>query len=232
MRHMLIGKNWRLIARRQMLPSQPCTYFSASKYIISDGVIRSDNHGSESLFPLYLYPDLNKKGLFDTDEPTKAPGGRRPNLSPAFTSDISGRLNMQFVPDGRGDLQATFGPEDIFHYMYAVFHSPAYRERYAEFLKIDFPRLPLTSHVELFRALCALGERLVGLHLMEQFGPAQAMPGFQGKGDNRVEKVEYTPPANTPGQEKGRVWINKTQYFEGVAPHVWEFHVGGYQVCQ
>lgn len=183
-----------------------------------------------SLFPLYLYPDPNKKGLFDTDEPTHAPGGRRPNLSPAFISDISGRLKMQFVPDGKGDLCETFGPEDIFHYMYAVFHAPAYRERYAEFLKIDFPRLPLTSNVELFRALCALGERLVGLHLMEKSGPAQAMPGFPIKGDDRVEKVEYTPPGDA--SQKGRVWINRTQYFEGVAPDVWEFHVGGYQVCQ
>ena len=57
--------------------------------------------------------------------------------------------------------------EDVFHYMYAVFHSPAYRSRYAEFLKIDFPRLPLTSNVELFRQLCGLGAQLVGLHLLE-----------------------------------------------------------------
>ena len=137
---------------------------------------------------------------------------------------------MQFIADGKGDLQVTFGPEDIFNYMYAVFHSPAYRERYAEFLKIDFPRLPLTSNVELFRALCGLGERLVGLHLMEKFGPGQAMPGFPIKGDDRVEKVEYTQAADE--QEMGRVWINRTQYFEGVAPDVWAFHVGGYQVCQ
>jgi len=183
------------------------------------------------LFPLYLYPNSNKKDtLFDTDEPTNAPGGRRPNLSPAFITDISNKLNMQFIPDGKGDLQTTFGPEDIFHYMYAVFHSPAYRERYAEFLKIDFPRLPLTSNVELFGVLCDLGERLVELHLMEKFGNGQAMPGFPIKGDDRVEKVEYTQSADAP--EMGRVWINKTQYFEGVAPEVWEFHVGGYQVCQ
>ncbi len=179
------------------------------------------------VFPLYLYPDPNKKELFDVAEPTKAPGGRRPNLSPTFITGISNKLNIQFIPDGKGDLLSTFGPEDIFHYMYAVFHSPAYRERYAEFLKIDFPRLPLTSNVELFRALCGLGERLVGLHLMEKYG--QALPGFPIKGNDMVEKVEYTPSAGRP--ETGRVWINKTQYFEGVAPDVWEFHVGGYQVC-
>jgi predicted helicase len=80
------------------------------------------------------------------------------------------KLGMRFVADGRGDLRETFGPEDVFDYMYAVFHSPTYRSRYAEFLKIDFPRLPLTASADLFRALCQLGQRLVALHLMEQFG--------------------------------------------------------------
>src|SRR5207244_317928 len=137
-------------------------------------------------------------------------------------------LSMQFLPDGKGDLQQTFGPEGIFNYMYAVFHSPTYRTRYAEFLKIDFPRLPLTSNADLFRALCALGDRLVGLHLMEKYG--EHTPKYPEQGNNMVEKVEYTQSTDTPGQ--GRVWINKTQYFEGVSPEVWEFHVGGYQVCQ
>ncbi len=155
------------------------------------------------------------------------PGNRRPNLSPAFITDISNKLICSLYPMVKAIYTRTFGPEDIFHYMYAVFHSPAYRERYAEFLKIDFPRLPLTSNVELFRALCGLGERLVGLHLMEKFGPA--LPGFPIKGDDTVEKAEYT--ASSERAETGRVWINKTQYFEGVSPDVWQFHVGGYQVC-
>jgi predicted helicase len=125
--------------------------------------------------------------------------------------------------------------------MYAVFHSPTYRSRYAEFLKIDFPRVPLTSNVELFRELCALGEELVGLHLMEKYGPDMAT--YLVAGDNKVEKVRYTAPAREPSPqpspsgrgsagEGGRVWINKTQYFDGVPPEVWEFHIGGYQVCE
>ena len=94
-----------------------------------------------------------------------APGGRHPNFSPSFITAISSKLNMQFIQDGKGDLQQTFGPEDIFNYMYAVFHSPTYRSRYSEFLKIDFPRLPLTSNPDLFRELCAIGDRLVELAL-------------------------------------------------------------------
>jgi len=179
------------------------------------------------LFPLYLYPQPNKNTLFDTSQPSDAPGGRRPNLSPSFITDFSNRLKMQFIADGKGDLQHTFGPEDIFSYMYAVFHSPMYRTRYAEFLKIDFPRLPLTSNADLFRELCGRGARLVELHLMEKVGNISTR--YPGKGNNVVEKIDYTQPAEHP--EQCRVWINKTQYFEGVPPEVWEFHVGGYQVC-
>lgn len=134
---------------------------------------------------------------------------------------------MDFVHDGKGDRVKTFGPEDVFSYMYAVFHSPTYRERYSEFLKIDFPRLPLTSNPDLFRSLCKLGDELVPLHLMEQ--TATNITSYPIAGDSLVEKVRYTAPGE--GSSEGRVWINNTQYFEGVPQSVWEFHIGGYQVC-
>ena len=110
--------------------------------------------------------------------------------------------------------------------MYAVLHSPTYRSRYAEFLKMDFPRLPLTSNPELFRKLCALGDELVALHLMEKQGTK--ITSYPAAGDSAVETVRYTEPQ---GDTKGRVWINATQYFEGIPKNIWEFHVGGYQVC-
>ena len=178
-------------------------------------------------FPLYIYPDIATAGLFNFVEPTNTPGGRHPNLSMTFITDISNKLNMQFTLDGKGDLVNSLGPEDIFNYMYAVFHSPTYRTRYSEFLKMDFPRLPLTSNPDLFRELCAIGNRLVELHLMEQYGEHRS--NYPEPGNNMVEKVEYTQPTDKPDQ--GCVWINKTQYFDGVPPDVWKFHVGGYQVC-
>jgi predicted helicase len=128
---------------------------------------------------------------------------------------------------------SSFASQDIFNYMYAVFHSPEYRRRYSEFLKIDFPRLPLTSSVALFRALAALGEQLVALHLMKD-GAVDTQrfpePGFPAAAaskaeDGLVEKVKYLAPG-------GRVYINATQYFDGVPPEVWDFHVGGYKVCE
>ena len=122
----------------------------------------------------------------------------------------------------------TFGPEDVFAYMYAVFHSPTYRTRYAEFLKIDFPRLPLTSDAELFRAMCNTGNELVALHLLEK--EPSHLPTYPVAGANEVEQVRYTAPGEA-GANKGRVWINREQFFEDVAPEVWDFHVGGYQVA-
>ncbi len=183
------------------------------------------------LFPLYLYPDAEgKKGkLFDEEQHWPAgKDGRVPNLSPEFVKAFTERVGLEFVSDGKGDLKKTVGPEDIFNYIYAVFHSPAYRARYAEFLKIDFPRIPLTSNLELLNRLASLGTELVALHLMESPALENTFTRFEVDGDNEVAKgyprfVEKPP---------GRVFINKTQYFDNVPPEIWEFHVGGYQVCQ
>lgn len=174
------------------------------------------------LSPLYIYPTA-KTDLFDDS----APGKRRPNLAPEFIADLSARLQLDFMQDGCGDLRKTFGPEDVFHYAYAVFHSPAYRNRYAESLKIDFPRLPLTRDVARFRSLCALGKELVALHLMEQLPKSETR--YPVAGDNTVDAVRYTEPASGV---PGRVWINPAQYFDNVPPEVWGYHIGGYQVCQ
>ena len=107
-------------------------------------------------------------------------------------------------------------------YMYALFYSPTYRKRYAPFLKIDFPRVPLTSNVALFRALCSLGDRLVSLHLMEQ--RMQPISAFPVPGMNTVVDVCY--------KTQGQVWINATQYFDGVPREAWDFSIGGYQICK
>ncbi|MGB8346330.1 MAG: type ISP restriction/modification enzyme [Ktedonobacteraceae bacterium] len=240
MQNMIDGDNLAICFMRNSR-EQIVSNFYAVRYIADKTILSSADNANAA--PLYLYPDPTKKNtLFDADIPSTAPGGRRPNLAPAFIADMSAKLDMQFVADGGGDLQTTFGPEDVFDYLYAVFHSPAYRARYAEFLKIDFPRLPLTTDADLFRALCGLGQRLVALHVMEAFGAA--LPSFPERGNNMVEKIEYrvTPrdtrvgatlavalPSDEP--ERGRVYINAAQYFDGVPPRVWEFHVGGYQVC-
>ncbi|MCY2928927.1 MAG: DNA methyltransferase, partial [Planctomycetota bacterium] len=135
-----------------------------------------------------------------------------------------------FSPEGTSDLKKTCGPEDIFHYAYAIFHCPQYRSRYAEFLKVEFPRLPLTGDKTLFAQLCRLGAELGKLHLLEQVPSPQAT--YPQAGTNLIERTggkAYKPPtANGPG----RVYINDKQYFTNVPPEVWQFHIGGYQVCE
>ncbi|HYB00055.1 MAG TPA: type ISP restriction/modification enzyme, partial [Ktedonobacteraceae bacterium] len=164
--------------------------------------------GGHNLFPLYLY---------DLGETSSC----KANLAGAFIEECIMRLGLKWVPCGHGDLVDSFGPEDIFAYLYALFYSPAYRERYAPFLKIDFPRVPITSNILLFRELCALGSRLVRLHLKEKH--IQSGVAFPISGTNAVINVYYETP--------GRVWINESQYFDGVQWGAWNFSIGGYKVC-
>ena len=178
--------------------------------------------------------------------------GRVPNLAPAFVAEVEARLGMKFAPldlgletskvspprQPRTSRREVFTPEDIFHYIYAIFHAPAYRSRYAEFLKMDFPRVPITSDPALFRQLAALGRELVALHLLDaDAAPALLKPitRYPVGGDSTVEKGH---PRYDEAQR--RVYISKDnvqtgkqgQYFEGVPPEVWDFQVGGYQPCQ
>jgi predicted helicase len=176
--------------------------------------------GNSFQFPLYLYttPEETAGTLFAQLETT-----RRPNLAPAFISAFSEKLGLQFIQDGEGDLKKKFGPEDVFYYAYAVFHSPTYRTRYAEFLKIDFPRLPLTSDKMLFAKLAGKGKELVELHLLRSGKVDDFITTWPEAGDNKVEKVAYA---------SGKVYINTRQYFGKLPEDVWEFKVGGYQVCE
>ncbi len=227
MHQIIEHKNRALLWTRPMSPNYEFSVFASSVAVDQSAVgNKQAEAGGTYTAPLYQYP-AGKQTSFDNDNPSTAPGGRRPNLAPEFIADFSARLQLVFVPDGCGDLRNTFGPEDIFHYAYAVFHSPTYRSRYAQFLKIDFPRLPLTGDVELFRSLCVLGKELVALHLMEQLPTLQTR--YPAAGDNTVDNVRYSEPTE---DAPGRVWINKTQYFDNVPPEVWGYHIGGYQVCQ
>jgi very-short-patch-repair endonuclease len=161
--------------------------------------------------------ELGKPHPFNSSK-TSSPCPPSPKSEKGVTAS-SPSLRAEREPEGE-----VFTPEDIFNYAYAVFHSPTYRTRYAEFLKIDFPRLPLTSDKILFKSLAEKGTELVSLHLMEAPILNTPITKYPIDGSHKVEKVAYDA-------KNQRVSINKTQYFEGVPPEVWEFHIGGYQVC-
>lgn len=185
--------------------------------------------GGGALFPLYLYPE--NKELLNPDAFPLSEQGRRPNLSQAFVRQMETKLGLPFITEGgafvNDDAPQCFGPEDVFYYAYAVFHSPTYRQRYAEFLKIDFPRLPLTSDVGLFGALVQFGAELVSLHLMKSPRLSEYMTTYNVDGDNVIARgyPQYD-------EKKERVYLNKAQYVGGVPPAIWDFHIGGYQALR
>lgn len=118
--------------------------------------------------------------------------------------------------------------DEIFGYIYAVLHSPEYRVRYAEFLMQDYPRIPLTSEIQLFRELSRKGTELVSLHLLDADSCPilnQLLTGFPMAGSNRLDRVEYLA-------ESHRVWINDSQFFSDVPEDSWTFTIGGFQVCE
>lgn len=217
MRHMQAGLNLGLSTTRSTEIAEGWEHAFVSRALIQHHTVslKEINY----LFPLYLY---------SIETPTDVGAARKANLDMDFVEGLQITLGLDFVGDGAGDLSATFGPEDVFHYIYAVLHSPEYRRRYADFLKSDFPRIPLTVDRTLFAALAGLGQRLAALHLMEAEGAN--MPAFPQTGGNRVDKVRYAPPSSAG--EPGRVWINRDQYFEGVESDTWAFAIGGYRPAE
>lgn len=119
-----------------------------------------------------------------------------------------------------------------FNYAYAALHANGYRARYGQFLASDFPRVPQTSDKKLFAVLAEKGAELISLHLMESPALSKFITKYEQPGDHEVKKVRYAESNPKAGIKSGRVYINDAQYFEGMSKEVWEFHIGGYQVCE
>jgi hypothetical protein len=164
--------------------------------------------------PLYLYPEFDRQDLFSKHKPSE----RRPNLNPRI---------VEALKTGHG-RQPT--PEQIFHYIYAVLYVPGFREKYAEFLRSDFPRIPFPVDGKLFMDMASLGQRLTELHLLRSTELDQPAARFEGAGDGRVAKSKSEGFFYDAGKQ--RLHINKTQHFAPVPEEVWEYQVGGYQVCE
>jgi hypothetical protein len=168
----------------------------------------AESSTQSALFPLYLYPSPN-----DLDQT------RRVNFDPALYARIRKAAGLK---GAEGD------EVKVFDYVYGVLHCPAYRETYAQFLKGAFPRIPFPASPESFADIAAKGEALRRLHLMEPAAIGETPHPFRGEGNGEVEKPRFEAGASG----SGRVWINRTQFFEGVPELAWEFHIGGYQPAQ
>src|ERR1035437_6073215 len=172
--------------------------------------------GGELVFPLYHYQKTEQKKksahiqlmMFEPDESYLAV---RPNISGIVFDEL--KKNFKKEPT----------PEEIFYYVYAILYSKTYRTKYAQFLKIDFPYIPFPKNYKLFNTLAKLGNQLAGFHLLKAKELEKIAQIFSIKGNNEVEKLKY---------ESEKVWINQTQYFNNVKEEVWQYQVGGYQVCE
>lgn len=193
--HVAGRENLTLLSPRQIGTTEWRHAFIA-KTPANDCLVSNRTKEANQTFPVWLFED----------------GVARENLSPAFRDFLDSRYGEHY------------DPEQILGYIYAVLHAPTYRSRYAEFLRIDFPRIPFAETPEQFEALSVLGWDLIQTHLLKTVPRSKPRLGdYTGRGDHTVEAVRYSP-------QEATVWINKTQGFANVPQAVWDFHIGGYQV--
>ena len=174
--------------------------------LITDSISNRDlvtNHTYN--YPLYLYPE---EGSFDTE--------RRPNLDETIWAQINTAIGHEA------------SPEDIFDYIYGILHSPTYRTKYKEFLKVDFPRIPYPKNADEFEHFRHYGNLLRELHLMHNV--PESPSHFDNVGSGKVDFLQWEP--NKDDGYSGNVWINEEQCFDCIPTEAWEMFIGGYQPAQ
>lgn len=172
--------------------------------------------GGGSVFPLYIYPETNgQQTIGNITE-------RTPNFKFEIVKCLAEKIGLIFTIE-KDIKDNTFAPIDILDYIYAVLHSPTYRDKFKEFLKIDFPKIPYPKNADTFWQLVKLGGEIRKIHLLESSVVENYITQYPIDGDNVVGKTKF---------QDGKVYINETQYFDNVPPVAWEFYIGGYQPAQ
>jgi predicted helicase len=189
-----------------------------SKHLVDMCTVSLQTKETTYALPLYTYIDESKQiNVFEENQ-----SSRIPNLNMEIVNQIAKGLGLTFTNE-KEETPNTFAPIDLLDYIYAVLHSPSYREKYKEFLKIDFPRVPAPQDHETFWKLVKLGGELRQIHLLESPTVEKYITGYPEDGDNVVTKPTY---------KNGHVYINDTQYFSNVPEVAWNFYIGGYQPAQ
>jgi predicted helicase len=225
MKH-LLADNLALIVPRQT--TQDYRHNFITNKIFEGNITASAKlFGTGNGFPLYIYPETNGQQTIEQTEE------RTPNLKAEIVNQIAENLGLTFTNE-KETTENTFSPIDILDYIYAVLHSPTYREKYKEFLKIDFPRVPYPKDQYTFWQLVKLGGEIRQTHLLESPKVEQYITQYPIDGDNEVSrKITKGSPGYVADSETfGKVYINDTQYFDNVPQVAWEFYIGGYQPAQ
>jgi predicted helicase len=216
MTHLMNGENIALTLCKQYKTGDNYYHSFITNRIIESSYVSNRTSEITSIFPLYLNNNLNgQKSIDQTLD-------RIPNLNLEIVKEISEKLGLPFTNEN-GNSKLTFSPIDILDYIYAVLYSPSYREKYKEFLKIDFPRVPYPNDKDTFWKMVSLGGEIRQIHLLESNVVEKPITKYPFSGTNIVGKVKY---------EDGRVYINETQCFEDVPEVAWNFFIGGYQPAQ
>jgi type I restriction-modification system DNA methylase subunit len=218
MRHML-APNLGLITTRQVTQLPFCHSF-VSRWPIEEKTGSHDR--TTQLFPLYVYEPPSPLELANSG---RANDHAKSALCEAFTSQLSEDLGFKAAGSAQPSDRNVLTPEQVFFYVYSILNSPSYRDRFGHELMGDFARIPLIRDRDLFLALALLGQNLVTLHLMESSKLARHITTYAGPAHSDVEKVSY---------DRATVWLDKAQKcgFRGVPKDIWNFHIGGYQVCE
>jgi len=215
MQHMRLS-NIGLILPKRVETKIPWCHVFCSDNIVEHGAVSQKT--IDYFFPLFLYSESVNSSrsknatIMMVFEPTETYRTKKPNLNPALVESLKKAYGK------------TPTPEEIFCYIYAVLYSNIYRTQYAEFLKTDFPRVPFTKEYKLFKKMSDHGQRLAELHLLQSKDIDRAPLKVQGIGSSKIEKLRYE-------ENRKRVYINADQHFEKVEKAIWEYHIGGYQVC-
>ncbi len=225
MKHVFNRINLSLVIPRQAVTNN-WNHVQISNTLV-DNRVHYSNKGIPIVCPLYTYPDST------TQQSLELSLKRTPNLNMTIVQEIAQKLNLIFTLE-KETTPDTFAPIDILDYIYAVLHSPSYRAKYREFLKIDFPRVPYPDGPEMFWKLGSFGGELRRLHLLESVTMDSIITSYPEDGENTVTRKISTKDwdLNDPANSQGQVWINDTQYFGQVPLVAWEFYIGGYQPAQ
>ncbi len=234
MQHLVYPDNYCLIVGRQgqVVGDMPWNIVFVGKNVVD---LNMFYRGGGVVNPLYLYSESSKQTQILSQQK------RTPNLNVEIVKQIALNLKLVFTNE-KETAKDKFAPIDILDYIYAVLHSPTYREKYKEFLKIDFPRVPYPENQDTFWKLVKLGGELRQIHLLESPEVNKYITQYPIDGDNIVTKIKFeenyeTINGNTvtlmdPVYPMGRVYINDTQFFQMVPEVAWNFYIGGYQPAQ
>jgi predicted helicase len=215
MQHFLNGENVGLVIGRQ---GQAVGSMQWNLCFITNTITDFNLYyrGGGMAFPLYLYPENTKQQTIENNIQ------RSPNLNSSVVDKITAALRLKFTKE-KEPVNNTFSPIDILDYIYAILHSPSYRNKYKEFLKTDFPSVPYPKEPSTFWKLVKLGGELRQIHLLESNKTEKYITTYPVSGTNMIEKPSY---------KAGRVLINLEQYFDKVPQVAWDFYIGGYQPAQ